>query len=92
LKKDQKFLDDKPEYWGRHRMNFVVFTDFGYIANKNEVPGELNHQDFASIGMGVRLGLTKYSQMSLDYGFPLIEASEDTPEAGRFHISLQAQF
>lgn len=92
LKKDQKFLDDNPEYWGRHRIQFIAFTDLGYAANKTDIPGEINNQDFASIGLGLRLGLTRYSQMSVDYGLPLIIASEDTPEAGRFHISLQAQF
>ena len=92
LSKEQEFLDDNPEYWGRHRLQFIAFTDFGYVSNKNSLPGELNNQTFFSAGLGLRLGLTKYSQMSLDYGYPFIEASEDTPSAGRFHISLQLQF
>ena len=73
LSKEQQYLDDNPEYWGRHRLQFIAFTDFGYVSNKNSL-------------------LTKYSQMSLDYGYPFIEASEDTPSAGRFHVSLQLQF
>jgi len=92
LSKEQQYLDDNPEYWGRHRLQFIAFTDFGYVSNKNSLPGELNNQTFLSAGLGLRLGLTKYSQMSLDYGYPFIEASEDTPSDGRFHVSLQLQF
>lgn len=92
LKKDTKFIDDNPEYWGLHRLQFIAFTDFGYAFNKHEVTNSIENQGFASIGLGMRLGLTKYSQMSLDYGYPLVEASDDTPDAGRLHVSLQAQF
>ena len=92
LKKDIQYLDDNPEYWGRHRLQLVAFTDFGYVENKRPVTGDINNQEFFSIGMGLRVGLTKYTQMSIDYGYALVEASEDTPDAGRFHISLQAQF
>ena len=45
-----------------------------------------------SVGAGIRLGLTKYSQMALDYGYPIIDASDDTPNAGRLHLSVQLQF
>ncbi len=92
LEKEQQFLDDNPEYWGRHRLQFIAFTDFGYVSNKHSLPGELNNQTFVSAGLGLRLGLTKYSQMSLDYGYPFIDASDDTPSNGRLHVSLQLQF
>ena len=45
-----------------------------------------------SVGAGIRLGLTKYSQMALDYGYPILKASDDTPDAGRLHLSVQLQF
>ena len=92
LKKDKKYLEENPAYWGRHRLQFIAFTDWGWVENKTKVAGQSNSQGLWSIGLGVRLGLTKYSQMSLDYGFPLIDATEDTPENGRWHLSLQAQF
>lgn len=45
------------------------------------------------MGVGVRLGITKYAQAAADYGLALIKhASEDTPQNGRFHLSLQMQF
>ena len=92
LKKDEKFLENNPKYWGQHRLQFVAFTDFGYVENKEPYAGQLDSQDMLSVGMGLRLGLTNYSQMSLDYGYPIIEASEQTPDDGRFHISIQLQF
>ena len=92
LKQDSKYLEDNPEYWGRHRLQFVAFTDFGYVENKTPAPGDINNQEFFSVGVGLRLGFTKYAQMAIDYGYALVNASEDTPDAGRFHISLQAQF
>ncbi len=92
LKKEEAFLENNPKYWGQHRLQFVAFTDFGYVDNKQPYPGQLNNQDMLSVGMGLRLGLTNYSQMSLDYGYPIIEASKNTPSDGRFHISLQLQF
>ncbi|NMA42496.1 MAG: BamA/TamA family outer membrane protein [Oligosphaeraceae bacterium] len=92
LKKDDEFLQNNPKYWGQHRLQFVAFTDYAYVNNERPYPGEYKNQDMWSVGLGLRLGLTNYSQMSLDYGYPIIEASSDTPSAGRFHISLQLQF
>jgi hemolysin activation/secretion protein len=92
LKKDEKFLADNPKYWGQHRLQFVAFTDFGYVDNKEPYAGELDNQDMLSVGLGLRLGLTNYSQMSVDYGYPLIDASDHTPSDGRFHVSIQLQF
>ena len=42
-----------------------------------------------SIGAGLRLGFTKYSQIRLDYGYPL-EGTEETNEGeGQFHFKLE---
>lgn len=92
LRQDPQVLADNPKYWGMHRLNFVAFTDLGYVENQDPVAGDIDNQALASIGAGMRLGLTKYAQMSLDYGFPLIDATDDTPDAGRLHLSLQVQF
>ena len=91
LKKDPQYLKDNPEYWSQHRLQFILFTDFGYVAyDEKEKPDDDN--GMWSVGAGIRLGLTKYSQMALDYGYPIIEASDDTPKAGRLHLSVQLQF
>ena len=55
--------------------------------------GRTTHESLLSAGVGLRLGLTRYAQASLDYGLPLIKhVSSDTPDNGRFHLSLQLQF
>lgn len=91
LKKDTQYVKDNPEYWQQHRLQFLLFSDFGYVAYDDKTSGA-DDQGLISVGAGFRLGLTKYSQMSLDYGYPILDASEDTPDAGRFHVSLQLQF
>ena len=91
LKKDPQYLKDNPEYWSQHRLQFILFTDFGYVAyDEKDKPDDDN--SLWSVGAGIRLGLTKYSQMALDYGYPIIDASDDTPNAGRLHLSVQLQF
>ncbi len=92
LKKSQDFLDANPEAWQQHRLQFVVFSDLGWLENKEPLPGVMDSETLASVGAGLRLGFTKYSQMRLDYGYPLEDTTEDTPSSGRFHLSLQVQF
>ena len=93
LARSQEYLEQHPDNWSSHRLQFLAFTDFGYLENKTPLPGEDKDQGFASLGLGLRLGLTKYTQMAVDYGYPLIKASDDTPRnGGRFHLSIQAQF
>ncbi|MBP5640133.1 MAG: BamA/TamA family outer membrane protein [Victivallales bacterium] len=88
---DPAFRDKNPDHWSQHRLQFVAFTDFGYVC-ENDKETSSDDQTFLSVGAGIRLGLTKYAQMAVDYGYPIIEASDDTPDAGRFHVSLQLQF
>ena len=88
---DPQFYEKYPQHWSQHRLQFVAFTDFGYVSEKKREVAD-DDQELWSVGAGIRLGLTKYAQMSLDYGYPIIEASEDTPSSGRLHVSLQMQF
>ena len=92
LKKDDEFLEMNPEAWQRHRLQFIAFTDFGWLENKEPLAGEMDNETLLSAGVGMRLGLTKYSQMRLDYGYPLEHTTDDTPDNGRVHLSLQLQF
>ena len=91
LKKDEQYLKDHPEYWSQHRLQFILFTDFGYVAYDEKTKPD-DDNSMWSVGAGIRLGLTKYSQMALDYGYPILKASDDTPDAGRLHLSVQLQF
>ncbi|MGN0879714.1 MAG: ShlB/FhaC/HecB family hemolysin secretion/activation protein [Oligosphaeraceae bacterium] len=88
---DPQFYEKYPQHWSQHRLQFVAFTDFGYVSEKKREVAD-DDQELWSVGAGIRLGLTKYAQMSLDYGYPIIEASDDTPSSGRLHVSLQMQF
>jgi hemolysin activation/secretion protein len=92
LKKSDEFLDANPNAWQRHRLQFIAFTDFAYVDINNPRAGEFSTEHLLSAGLGFRLGLTKYSQARVDYGYPFEDASDDTPSSGRFHLSLQLQF
>ncbi len=91
LKKSQEELKKGDNKWTQHRLQLVAFTDAGYVSERHK-QGASDDQGFWSVGAGLRMGLTKFAQMSLDYGYPIIEASEDTPNDGRLHLSLQLQF
>ncbi len=88
---DPDFRDRYPDHWSQHRLQFVAFTDFGYVCEDEKESGA-DDQSFLSVGAGIRLGITKFAQMSVDYGYPIIEASKDTPDNGRLHVTLQLQF
>ena len=91
LKRDPDFLRENPDYWSNHRMQFIFFGDYGWVAANNPLPGESDTEALSSLGAGVRLGLTKYSQLRLDYGFPMSHSNE-SDTSGRGHMSLQVQF
>jgi hemolysin activation/secretion protein len=92
LKKSDEYLDANPEAWQQHRLQFVIFADAGYVENEEPLPGEMDGESLYSVGAGLRLGFTKYSQMRADYAYALADTTEDTPPHGRVHLSLQLQF
>lgn len=97
LKQDKERLADDANNWKLHRLQGVIFTDYGYISSNNYENdgsnGRNGSQSLLSVGLGIRLGISKYAQAAADYGLALIKhASEDTPNRGRFHLSLQLQF
>ena len=97
LKQDKEQLADDANNWKLHRLQGVIFTDYGYISSNNYdndgSNGRNDSQSLLSVGVGIRLGISKYAQAAADYGLALIKhASEDTPNRGRFHLSLQLQF
>lgn len=97
LKQTDEELAEDPNSWKLHRIQGVIFADYGFISSQNYQndgsSGRNDGQSLLSVGVGVRLGITKYAQAAADYGLALIKhASEDTPQNGRFHLSLQMQF
>jgi len=96
MKQSEEELAD-PNNWKLHRLQGLVFMDYGYVSTRNysnsNSDGRVDSQSMLSAGLGLRLGITKYAQAAADYGLALIKhASEDTPDKGRFHLSLQLQF
>lgn len=85
-----EYLKENPEDWLMHRLQLAFFYDIGWVAFHHPVEGLPDDQTLHSMGAGVRLGFTKYTQMRFDWGKPL-DKTEDT-QSGRFHISLQLQY
>ncbi len=89
LKHAEDFLAENPDHWSTHRLQFDAFADFGRVETSAQQPGEHSSQTMVSVGAGLRLGFTKYSQIRLDYGYPL-EGTEETNEGeGQFHFKLE---
>ncbi len=91
LKRDPEYLKENPNDWAMHRAQFVMFYDYGWVAYHQPLPGQDDDTTIASFGLGMRMGLTKYSQLRFDYGFQLQNIAE-TDEAGRAHFSVQLQY
>ncbi|MBT4817094.1 MAG: BamA/TamA family outer membrane protein, partial [Lentisphaerae bacterium] len=76
-------------------VQFVLFCDYGYLERQEPQPGEFADTDLLGAGLGLRLGLGRYFQVRLDYGWAindLDEATGETTDDGRLHLSVQAQF
>ncbi len=91
LKADEAFLRKNPEAWQQHRLQFLAFADYGYIKRESPLVGENEDDSMYSAGLGLRMNLTKYFQLKVDYGFPL-EETVDSDGHGRGHIALQLQY
>ena len=90
LQRSQEYLSNNPGDWTVHRLQFTGFYDFGRAEKIETIEGEDDNESFSSLGAGFRFALTKYAQLSFDYGFPLISTEESS--GGRGHLSLQVQF
>ena len=56
------------------RLQFLVFTDFGWINYNDSYPNMEDDEFLYSAGIGARLGLTKYTSLNCDIAFPLNKA------------------
>ena len=97
LRQAKEELSEDPNSWKLHRLQGVLFTDYGYISSREYVNdgsnGRNGSQSLLPVGVGSRPGISRYPQAAADYGLALIKpASEDTPDKGRFHLSLPLQF
>ena len=89
--RDEEYMKQNPDDWAMNRLQGVVFYDLGWAAFHEPLPGQLDDITFQSLGLGFRLGFTKYSQIRFDYGFP-IDEGPDISSAGRAHVTIQLQY
>jgi len=73
------------------RLQFVAFSDFGFIEFIDPLPGVDDSETLMSVGGGVRIALTQYSQLRFDVGVPVASASGDD-DSSEYYLNLQLQF
>jgi len=73
-------------------LQFLTFFDYGYVEYVDPLPGEESTDSIYSVGAGVRMSLTKHSQLSFDYGIPLTPIEDEDGKNGRFHLNVKFQF
>ena len=56
------------------RLQFLAFTDLGWINYKESYPNMEDDETLFSAGVGARLGITKYTSLNCDLAFPLTKA------------------
>lgn len=90
--RDEEYLRENPEDWKMHRLQAIAFYDVGWVAYQDRLDGSsTDDTSLHSVGVGLRLGFTKFSQMRFDWGYPL-EDSPNSTELGNTHFSLQLQY
>ena len=92
MTRTEQELKDLPEDKEVNRLQFLVFYDSGYTDYRDPLAtsGQIDNIFLHSVGLGARLGLTKYSQMSFDYGLNL-NTSNASDSDGAIHFSFQLQ-
>jgi len=88
--RDEEYMRNNPDDPNMHRAQFVAFYDLGWVAFHDPLAGVKDDNALHSVGLGMRMGITKYSQLRFDYGFPLDKAHNDND--GKAHFSLQLQY
>ena len=75
---------------GSERLQVVAFLDGAYMELEDALPAVEDNINLLSVGLGVRLAVTRYTQFKFDWGFPL-EETEESDSTGRGHISIELQ-
>lgn len=74
------------------RIQFLGFCDYGYVAY-NDLPSGFDDDEFlASLGVGARLAVTKYSQLRCDLAFPVADGYNDDDDDCEVYLGVQVQF
>ena len=74
------------------RLQFLGFCDWG-VTQYNDLPSSYDDNEFlASIGVGARFALTKYSQLRCDAAFPLCDGNNDDDDDFEVYFGVQFQY
>ena len=53
------------------QLQLLAFLDYGVVSNKRLLPGEPQHVELSSIGLGMRFALEQNVSFRFDYGWQL---------------------
>ena len=74
------------------RLQFLGFCDFG-VTQYNDLPSSYDDNEFlASVGVGARFALTKYSQVRCDVAIPVCDGNNDDDEDCEVYLGVQFQY
>jgi hemolysin activation/secretion protein len=74
------------------RTQLLAFCDWG-VARYNDLPSGYDDNEFlCSAGVGMRLALTKYSQLRCDVAFPCVDGNNADDRDMEVYFSVQFQF
>jgi len=76
----------------KESLMFTVFYDEAYLRTLKPPPGQLNRQQLAGAGFGVRLKVTDYFQGRVDFARALKDASVTRAGDYFIHFSLKVMF
>jgi len=72
------------------RLQFLAFTDMGWINYNDTYPNMEQKESLFSIGVGVRAGITKYTSINCDVAFPLRDAyAHDQDDDMEVYLSVK---
>ncbi|UMR30570.1 BamA/TamA family outer membrane protein [Massilia sp. MB5] len=73
---------------GKRQCRLLAFYDSAYLKRNKALAGELRSTSIGSAGLGLRLLLSTYASLQLDYGHVLKEGATARSGGNRLHVRL----
>ena len=86
-----KTFGRKPSTSPLDRLQFVAFADAGYMEAIDPLPGATESETLLSVGAGLRMAITQYSQLRFDVGLP-VTSTDTNEDSAAYYLNWQAQF
>jgi len=74
------------------RLQFLGFVDYGWTAFNDLPSGHDDNEFIYSAGLGLRMSVTKYTQLKCDLAFPLRDTDWADDDSVEVYLSVQTQF